>query len=65
MGVAPEYRGKGIDAVMIGEIIEDGLGMGYESSEMSWILETNTPMLSLAKKAGKQTRRYRVFEGVL
>lgn len=65
MGVAPEFRGRGLEAVLIGEIIEDGLRMGCESSELSWILETNAPMLSLANKAGKLSRTYRVYEGII
>lgn len=63
LGVIPEYRGRGVDALMIDKIIQDGARLGFQYCELSWVLEDNEPMVSLADKAGgKLYRRYRIFE---
>ncbi len=63
MGVVPEQRGKGIDAMMIDHVIRNGSEMGYQYCELSWVLEDNEPMVSLADKAGGFLyRKYRLFE---
>ncbi len=63
MGVLPEYRGKGVDAMMIDHVIRNGTELGFQYCELSWVLEDNEPMVSLADKAGGNLyRRYRLFE---
>ncbi|MCC7508561.1 MAG: hypothetical protein IT464_04200 [Planctomycetes bacterium] len=63
MGVVAEHRGKGVDAMMIDQVIQNGQAMGYEYCELSWVLEDNEPMVSLADKAGGVLyRKYRLFE---
>ncbi|MCC6573082.1 MAG: N-acetyltransferase [Planctomycetes bacterium] len=63
MGVIPEYRNRGIDAVMIGRIIENGTRMHQQYCELSWVLEDNEPMNSLAEKVGSiRYRTYRIYE---
>lgn len=44
LGILPEYRGKGLDAVMYYEIIKNGMKMGIKNAEASWILESNEAM---------------------
>lgn len=62
MGVIPEYQGKGIDAMMQKEAIVNGLGKGYVSAELSWILETNTSMMRVAEKMGAVVdKTYRIY----
>jgi hypothetical protein len=62
MGVLPEFQGRGIDAMIHHEVISSGLQKGYESAEMSWILETNVDMIRLAEKLGGIfEKRYRMY----
>lgn len=62
MGVIPEYQGKGIDALLHKEAISNGLEVGYQSSELSWILETNKNMLRVAQRIGaKPEKKYRMY----
>jgi GNAT superfamily N-acetyltransferase len=63
MGVVPEYRNRGIDALMIDKVIQDGKVRGYQYCELSWVLEDNEGMTSLADKAGGNLyRKYRLYE---
>lgn len=62
MGVLPKYRGKGIDAVLHHQSIENGLKRGFDSSELSWVLETNTEMVRVAERIGaRQSKTYRIY----
>lgn len=62
MGVLPEYQGKGIDAILHKQAIQDGTSAGYRSSELSWVLESNTSMIQVAKKIGAQVEKtYRMY----
>lgn len=63
MGVLPEFRNKGIDALMIDKAVSCGQRDGFDYCELSWVLEDNVAMNSLAEKAGgKRYRTYRLFE---
>ncbi|MEX2479124.1 MAG: hypothetical protein WD357_11855 [Gracilimonas sp.] len=63
MGVLPEYRGKGIDALLHQRSIRNGLeGENKTISELSWILETNTEMIRVAERIGaKHDKSYRMY----
>lgn len=62
MGVVPEYQGKGIDALLHREAIENGLKKGVYSSEVGWILENNVQMVRVAEKlGGTNDKRYRMY----
>lgn len=62
MGVLPEYRGKGIDALLHREAINKGIAKGYNASELSWLLETNTEMIRVAQKIGGwKEKTYRIY----
>jgi len=64
LGILPEYRNKGIDAVMY---LESGLRakkLGYIEGEASWILEDNEMMnrgLTTTMNA-KLYKKYRIYE---
>jgi GNAT superfamily N-acetyltransferase len=66
LGVLPEYRGQGVDALMYIETARRALPKGYEMGEMSWILENND-MMNRAIKAlgGKIYKTYRVYQKAL
>lgn len=62
MGVVPEYQGKGIDALLHKEAILNGQQVGYKSSELSWVLETNQNMIRVAEKIGARLEKtYRMY----
>ena len=62
MGVKPEFQGKGIDVLLHREAIENGLKYNYYSSEVGWILETNTQMVRVAEKIGGTLEKtYRMY----
>lgn len=62
MGVLPEYQGKGIDALLHKEAILNGRQQGYWSSELSWVLETNSNMIRVAERIGaKIEKTYRMY----
>lgn len=62
MGVLPEFQGKGIDALLHREAIENGLIKGVYSSEVGWILENNVQMIRVAEKlGGVNNKTYRMY----
>lgn len=62
MGVLPEYQGKGIDALFHKESILNCREIGFKSSEVGWILETNMPMIRVAERVGgKLEKTYRMY----
>lgn len=66
MGVLPEYRGRGVDGVLIARIIANCVKNGIRRAEMSWILEDNTAMNSLAEKIPAENyRTYRLYEAAV
>jgi GNAT superfamily N-acetyltransferase len=62
MGVAPEFRNKGVDALMVYETYRRGSDLGYRGAEMSWIIEDNYPLRNFLDKWGVENyRTYRVY----
>jgi 8-amino-7-oxononanoate synthase len=63
LGVMPEYRGRGIDALLYREIMERSKARGIKYGEASWVLEDNVMMSRAAEMMqGEPYKRYRVFE---
>jgi hypothetical protein len=63
MGVVPEYRTLGIDALFYVETARAAFAKGYEFCEMSWILESNDMMNRIIERLGGQVyKTYRVYE---
>ena len=63
MGVLPEYRNQGIDAVFYVDTYQKALEKGYKWGEFSWILENNEPMNTALKNIGaKVYKTYRIYE---
>ncbi|WP_018126952.1 GNAT family N-acetyltransferase [Balneola vulgaris] len=62
LGVIPEYKGKGIDAILTQKAIEKGIPRNLTRSELSWVLGTNTSMIRLAEKInGRLDKTYRMY----
>ena len=63
LGLLPEYRGKGLDAVMYTEIMNRGGKYDYKKAEASWVLEDNHMMIRGAAAMDAEVyRRYRIYE---
>jgi GNAT superfamily N-acetyltransferase len=63
LGVLPEYRGTGVDALMYIETAKEAIKRGYKWAEMSWILENNEMMnRSIKLLGGKIYKTYRMYE---
>ncbi len=62
LGLKPEYRRKGIDALFYLRIYENGLAAGYHAAEASWILEDNWGMRRGLERMGARVyKTYRVY----
>jgi hypothetical protein len=62
-GICPEYRKRGMDAVLMASNHRAALELGYVEAEFSWVLEEN----ELTKRAaamlgGRPYKRYRIYE---
>jgi GNAT superfamily N-acetyltransferase len=63
LGVLPDYRGSGLDALLLTDAVASGLAHGFDSCEASWILEDNHAMLRPLESMGARAyRRYRIYE---
>ncbi len=63
LGVLPEHREKGFDAVMYYEIVNRAMARGIHFGEASWVLEDNTMMVRAAKLMNAEAyKTYRIFE---
>jgi GNAT superfamily N-acetyltransferase len=63
LGVLPEHRGTGVDALMYIETAKEAVKRGYKWAEMSWILENNEMMnRSVRLLGGEVYKTYRMYE---
>ena len=63
MGVVPEHRRSGADAMMVFRIMDEFLKRGFEECEAGWILEDNLKTKRMLERLGATvTRRYSIFE---
>lgn len=66
LGIRPEYRGKGFDAVLYLEALMTGKKIGVTGGELSWTLEDNDPINKGIEAMGaKLYKKYRVYRKVL
>lgn len=63
MGVFPEYRKRGIDALLYLEALKAAQKKGYKECELSWILEDNVLIQRAAEMMGGRIyKKYRIYE---
>ncbi len=63
LGVRKKFRGIGLESMMIHKTVENGLGLGYGSAELSWILEDNVMMRRILEKMkARISKRYAIWE---
>jgi GNAT superfamily N-acetyltransferase len=66
LGTVPEWRGRGVDALLYKEIWEKGLARGYHWAEAGWVLEDNHPMRNGLEHMGFEVyKTYRLYERAL
>jgi len=64
--VLPEYRRRGVEALLLREAFGAMRHLGYRRAELGWVLEENVVMRRLAERWGaKVVKRYRIYEGPL
>jgi len=63
LGVLPEYRRRGVDAVMVYKTFQAGFARGMYTAECSWVLEDNKAMnLILRGMGAKNYKTYRIYD---
>jgi GNAT superfamily N-acetyltransferase len=67
MGVVEEHRGRGIETLLMFETLKAAVENGYQSTEMSWILENNDMMNRIVANVGEPYgahvyRTYRIYQ---
>jgi len=66
LGTLPEWRGRGIDALLYKRIWDEAKALGYTWAEAGWILEDNLPMRNGLERMGFRVyKTYRVYEKAL
>lgn len=63
MGILPEYQGRALDVLLNLATIENGIRLGYECCEMSWVLDNNHRLRNnLETFGGTQAQEYGLYE---
>lgn len=66
LGVHPDFRGMGVDAMMYHETAKAAVSKGFRWAEMSWILENNDMMnRAIQMLGGKVYKTHRIYEKAL
>ena len=63
LGVMPEFRGRGVDAILYHRVWENSVKHGMPSGEAGWILEDNELMKKAATELGfRISKTFRVYD---
>jgi ribosomal protein S18 acetylase RimI-like enzyme len=64
LGVIPAYRRKGIETLMVSQLLTDTLNGRYQTLEFSVILENNVPMNNFIRREAQlsPSKTFRVYE---
>jgi GNAT superfamily N-acetyltransferase len=66
LGVLPEFRGKGVDAVLINDLWAHVIARGIDWCEAGWILEDNPAMSNATERLGfTRYKTYRLYDRAL
>ncbi|MEG6521201.1 GNAT family N-acetyltransferase [Desulfotomaculum sp. 1211_IL3151] len=67
LGVAPDYRRRGVAALLIEKAMKIGIRKGYQRAELSLIMESNTNMNQIITTAvgSRVNKRFRIYEKVI
>jgi len=62
LGIKPEYRKRGVDITLYYHTLVEGQKLGCTNGEISWVLETNTPIINATRLfKGEEYKRYRIY----
>ncbi len=62
LGVKKEFRGRGLEMLLIKQAVESARKLGWTYGEMSWTLEDNTQINSIIEAVGGRLyRKYRLY----
>jgi GNAT superfamily N-acetyltransferase len=63
LGAVPEWRGKGVDALLYKRVWEEAMRLGYNWGEAGWILEDNHAMINgLTRMGFTPYKTYRLYD---
>jgi len=64
MGVKKQFRGRGLEALIVDSMVRESHRLGMGRGELSWVLENNIPMRAILEKEIKADiyKRYRIFQ---
>ena len=66
LGVLPEWRGRGVDALLYRRIWENARARGFSWAEAGWVLEDNHAMINALRRMGfRSYKTYRIYERAL
>ena len=66
LGVTPEFRGRGVDALLYQKVWENSVKHGMPRGEAGWILEDNALMNKSATQLGfRISKTYRIYDTAL
>ena len=62
LGVHPDHRGRGLELLVVNEIIDKSVKKGWHKAELSWLLEDNKGIISVVQETGcYKTKTYRIY----
>jgi len=63
MGVRNEFKGRGLDALLVLQTIQNGPPNGFDACEMSWVLDTNDRLKNHVESLGAVVdKEYALFD---
>jgi ribosomal protein S18 acetylase RimI-like enzyme len=63
LGVHPDYRGRGLELLLVRSVVYDGIKKGWNKAELSWLLEDNQAIISIVEESGcHKSKTYRIYE---
>lgn len=63
LGVRSDWRRRGVDAALYAHTMAEARRKGYRWGEMSWILESNRPMIEVLESFGAERyKTYRIYD---
>ena len=63
LGVHPDFRGKGLELLLVRNIVAQGMAKGWNKAELSWILEDNEAIIQTMLEAGcRRSKTYRIYQ---
>ncbi len=62
LGIRPEFRHRGIDALIYWELLSRARPLGYRRAEIGWTLEDNRVMNRAISMGGRHYKTYRLYD---